>query len=130
MGVIRAGLAYFGLVFTAGFVLALVRIPVLVPRFGVRTAELMETPVMLAVILLASHWLARRYAQLGRGRRLAAGLVALGLLLGAELAVAWLQGARSLAQIIAERDPVSGSVYLASLVVFALAPALWRPAPR
>ena len=128
--VFQAGATYFGLVFAAGFALALVRIPFLVPRFGVRAAELMEAPVMLAVILFASRWLARRPPRLGRPQRLAAGAFALMLLAGAELAVAWLQGARSLAQVIAERDPVSGSVYLASLVVFAVAPALWRPGGR
>lgn len=125
--ILRVGLAYFALVFAAGFALALVRIPVLVPRFGVRAAELMEAPVMLAVIVLASRTLARRHPELGRGARLAAGMIALVLLLGAELGVAFAQGAQSLADVITGRDPVSGSVYLASLLFFALAPALWPP---
>lgn len=128
--VLQAGAIYFGMVFAAGFALALVRIPVLVPRFGVRAAEVMETPLMLAVIVFASRWLVRRHPRFDRAQRLAAGGVALALLLGAELAVAWLQGARSLVQVVAERDPVSGSVYLASLVFFAIAPALWRPPDR
>lgn len=128
--VLQAGATYFGIVFAAGFALALVRIPALVPRFGVRAAELLETPVMLAVIVFASRWLVRRHPRFDRGHRLAAGVVALVLLLGAELAVAWLQGARGPAQVLAERDPVSGSVYLASLVFFAIAPALWRPPAR
>lgn len=130
MGALRAGLAYFAWVFGAGFLLALVRIPFLVPRVGVRTAELLEAPVMLLVVLFASRWLAGRYSDLGRPGRLLAGLLALGLLVLAELAVAWGQGLHSFADIIASRDPVSGSVYLASLFVFAIAPACWPTAGK
>lgn len=126
MHILKAGLAYFLTVFGAGFALAFIRIPFLVPQFGVRTAELMETPVMLAVIFWASRRLVRRHPGLAWRARLAAGLMALALLVGAELMVACALGARSLAQYIASRDPVSGSVYLASLLVFAVAPALGR----
>ena len=130
MRVLRAAAAYFLQVFGTGFALAFIRIPFLVPRFGVRTAELMETPVMLAVIAWASHRLARQHPGFGRGERLAAGVMALCLLAGAELGVAWVLGARSPVEYVASRDPVSGSVYLASLVFFAVAPALWLAAPE
>lgn len=125
MRIAKAGLVYFALVFGTGFALAFVRIPFLVPNFGVRTAELMEMPVMLAVIFWASRRLARRNPDFRRSARLAAGLLAFGLLVAAELAVAWFLGARSPGQYIASRDPVSGGVYLAALVLFAVAPALW-----
>lgn len=127
MRALGAGLVYFLQVFAAGFALAFVRIPFLVPAFGVRTAELMEIPVMLAVIAWASRRLVRRHPGLSRGQRLVAGLVGLACLVAAELAVAYFLGARSPAQVIASRDPVSGGAYLASLVLFALAPALWKP---
>ncbi|KFL37569.1 hypothetical protein [Arenimonas donghaensis] len=127
MRIARAGLIYFLVVFAAGFALALVRLPFLVPRFGVRTAELMEMPVMLAVIAWASWRLARRHRDLARGLRLLAGLLALLLLGSAELLLAWCLGQQSPGEYVASRDPVSGSVYLASLLVFAVAPALWRP---
>lgn len=39
---VRAGLAYCGLVFGAGFVLGAVRVPFVVPRLGERVAELVE----------------------------------------------------------------------------------------
>jgi len=132
MRILKAGLIYFLLVFGTGFALAFVRIPFLVPAFGVRAAELMETPVMLAVIARASRRLARRNPELSRSSRLRAGLLALTCLVTAELAVAYVVGARSPGAYIASRDPVSGSVYVASLVVFALAPALWnaRPGPN
>lgn len=125
----KAGVIYFLLVFGAGFALALVRIPFLVPAFGVRAAELMETPVMLAVIVWASWRLARNHPTLSRGERLAAGTLALICLVIAELAVAYSLGARSVSQYIASRDPVSGSVYLVSLVFFSVAPALWSRQP-
>ena len=122
----KAGFAYFLVVFATGFALAFVRIPVLVPAFGTRTAELLEMPVMLAVLAWASRRLARAHPELARSRRLAAGIFALACLVTAELAVAYFLGARSPGQYVASRDPVSGSVYLAALGFFALAPALWN----
>ena len=129
MRILKAGLIYFLLVFGAGFALALVRIPVLVPAFGVRTAELLETPVMLAVIIWASRRMARQRPDFSRRRRLEAGCIAFACLCTAELVVAYVLGTRSPAQYIASRDPVSGSIYLASLVFFAMAPALWNNRP-
>ena len=126
MSILKAGITYFVLVFGAGFALAFVRLPFLVPRFGVRAAELMEAPVMLAVIFWASRRLAQRNPAMSRPARFAAGVSALILLVTAELALAYFLGARSPSQYIASRDPISGSVYLASLVFFALAPALWN----
>ncbi|MGN6152906.1 MAG: hypothetical protein ACTHOH_13000 [Lysobacteraceae bacterium] len=126
MRILKPAAVYFLQVFGTGFALAFVRIPVLVPRFGVRTAELMEMPVMLTVIVWSSRRLAYRHPDWSRGRRLAAGLGAFCLLVGAELGVAWLFDGHSPGAYIATRDPVSGSAYLASLVCFAVAPALWR----
>jgi hypothetical protein len=125
MRIMKAGFVYFLLVFGAGFALAFVRLPFLVPAFGVRTAELMEAPVMLAVIAWSSRRLASTQPAFSRWQRLAAGILALACLVVAELVVAYFLGARSASQYITSRDPVSGSVYLASLVFFAAAPALW-----
>ncbi|MBB6184061.1 hypothetical protein [Oleiagrimonas soli] len=126
MNILKTGLIYFLFVFGTGFALAFVRIPFLVPTFGVRTAELMETPIMLAAIIWASRRLARQHPELSRRGRLAAGCIAFVCLGTAELVVAYFIGARSPSQYIATRDPVSGSIYLASLVFFAVAPALWN----
>ena len=125
--ILKPGFTYFLIVFGAGFALAFIRLPFLVPRFGVRAAELIEMPVMLAVIAWASWRLAKRHADLGRVSRLLAGLFAFALLAMAELLVAWFLGPGSPAEYVASRDPVSGSVYLVSLVIFAVAPALWGP---
>ncbi|KIF83116.1 hypothetical protein [Noviherbaspirillum autotrophicum] len=126
MRVLKAGLIYFLIVFGTGFALAFVRIPFLVPRFGVCMAELLEMPVMLAVIVWASRRLVRRHPELSRSSRLIAGIVAFALLVSAELAVAYFMSNRTPGQYVASRDPVSGGVYLASLLIFAVAPALWN----
>ncbi len=122
---IKAGLAYFALVFGTGFVLGVLRVSFLVPRLGERLAELAEMPFMLAVILIAAPYVMRRFAvPLSVSVRLGMGLLALGLLLVAELSLAVAFQNRSLADYIASRDPVSGSVYLAMLVLFAAMPIL------
>jgi hypothetical protein len=121
----KAALAYFGWVFGAGFLMGSVRVPVLVPRLGERMAELLEMPVMFAVIWFASRWVVRRFAlPPAAGVRWRTGLVALALMIGAELSLAILLQNRSLGEYIGSRDPVSGSVYLAMLGVFAAMPYL------
>jgi len=70
--ILKVGLVYFVLVFGAGFALAFVRIPLIVPRFGIRTAELMEAPVMLAVIVRPPRRLTLQHPALSRRGRLAA----------------------------------------------------------
>jgi hypothetical protein len=59
MQILKAGVLYFMLVFGAGFVLGPIRILYLVPRLGTRTAELMEMPMMLAVVMFAARWVVR-----------------------------------------------------------------------
>jgi hypothetical protein len=53
---LKAGAVYFALVFAAGFVLGTVRTLWVVPRLGVRTAELAEAPIMFGVSILAVRW--------------------------------------------------------------------------
>lgn len=60
MTVLKAGVLYFVGVFGAGFVLGPIRILWVVPRFGARMAELMETPIMLVIIIASARWLVRR----------------------------------------------------------------------
>lgn len=116
---------YFALVFGAGFLLAMIRIPWLAPQFGVRVAELVEMPLMWAVIFFAARWIVRRPAEPpSPAARLGVGLLALALLLLAEFTmVLWLQG-QTISQALANRDPVAGAVYALSLVLFAIMPLL------
>ncbi|MCC6774936.1 MAG: hypothetical protein IT360_27460 [Gemmatimonadaceae bacterium] len=131
---IRAALVYFAIVLGTGFVLGVFRVPVLVPRIGERWAELVEMPIMAAVIFFAAGYLLRRYPEIcSPGRSLVAGFLALALSVAAELGLAVLLQDRSLAEFLASRDKVSGSVYIALLLVFAIMPRLRlasRGAPR
>jgi hypothetical protein len=79
---LKAGTLYFALVFAAGFVLGTIRTIWIAPYFGTRNAELMEAPVMFVVTVPSAQWAARRLTRPPSwARRLAVGLVALGLLL-------------------------------------------------
>jgi len=120
---LKAGLRYFGIVFTAGFVRGAIRIVLLVLRLGARTAELLETPVMLLVSFVAARWVVHRQAvPFTLSNRCGMGAIALALLLAAEFGfVLWLRG-MTISQYFATRDPVSGTAYYVALVVFALMP--------
>lgn len=79
--ILKSGFAYFALVFGAGFVLGAIRVPFLVPRLGVRTAELIEMPFMLVAVVLSARFVVRRFALQGsRQAPMAAGLLALAML--------------------------------------------------
>jgi len=122
---LKSGLLYFTLVFGAGFVLGTIRVLWVVPRFGERMAELMETPIMLVVTILAARWVVQRLAVARTAaKRLAVGLVALALLLVAETTgVLFLRGL-TMREYFASRDPVAGTAYLVMLAVFAIMPLL------
>ncbi len=120
---IKAGVAYFALVFGAGFILGALRVPLLVPRVGVRMAELIEAPFMLAAIVLAAVFVVRRFSlPHAASIRLRVGVLALGLMLVAEATLALALQYRTLSDYVASRDPVSGGVFVAMLVLYALMP--------
>ncbi len=124
MKLIKAGATYFGLVFSAGFVLGVVRTLWLVPRVGGRWAELLEAPLMLVVIVVAARWVVPRFELRSTASLLLTGGFALGLLGVAELTLVLGLRGMALAEYVDSRDPVSGGVYLALLGVFALAPMI------
>ena len=121
--ILKAGVLYFALVFGAGFVLGTIRTLWVVPRVGMRTAELMETPVMLVVIILASRWVVLHLAVTwAPSARLGMGGIALCLLLVAEFGLVLGLRGLSIREYLATRDPVSGTVYYVLLGVFAIMP--------
>ena len=125
LGIIRAALVYFALVLGTGFLFGMVRVPFLVPRIGERWAELAEMPLMAVVIFLAAGYVLRKFPEIRLdGRSLFVGFLALAFAVGAELGLAVALQSRTLGEYLASRDRVSGSVYLAMLVVFALMPRL------
>jgi hypothetical protein len=127
----KAALLYFALVLGAGFALGSIRVPLLVPRLGERYAELLEMPIMFMAIVLAARHVVRRFAlPASLSVRLRVGFAALFMSVLAELLLAALLQGRSVAQYIASRDPVSGSVYLVMLLLFALMPSILARVPN
>lgn len=125
---LRAGFVYFVMVLGTGFVLGVLRGLLLVPRLGERWAELAEMPLMTIVVFLSAGYVLKRFPAIRLPRQaLAVGFLALALSLGAELGLAMALQSQPLAEYLTGRDPVSGSVYLLLLLVFALMPRLRLP---
>lgn len=125
MRILKAGGLYFAAVFAAGFALGTLRVLYVLPRLGQRHAELLEAPVMLAVTIFAARWVVRRQHLPNRSAtRLGTGLVALALMLAAELFVVLVLRGLTLRQYLTSRDPAAGIVYVAMLGIFAVMPLL------
>lgn len=123
--IVRAGVLYVGLVFGAGFLLGVVRVTFLVPRFGERIAELAEMPLMFVVIHFAAKFITQRFiSRIRGGGWIVVGGVGLFLLLLFELGLAGVLQDRPLSEYIKSWNPVSGTVYLVMLALFAVWPAL------
>lgn len=126
---LSAAVLYFALVFGAGFLLGSVRVPFVAPRIGERYAELIEMPFMFVAIYFASRYVLRRFGpRTDSAGLIGTGIIALLLLIGAELLLAVLLAGRGIVEYISSRDPVSGSVYLLMLLLFAAMP--WLQARR
>lgn len=122
---VRAGLLYFAVVFGAGFLLGPVRILWLVPRVGVRAAELAELPVMVGVSWFAARGLTHRLAVPRTAvARLGMGALAAALMLAAEFSLVLQLRGIPLDEYFAERDPVAGTAYYLAVILFAIMPLL------
>jgi len=122
---IQAGLSYFLIVMGTGFLLGVIRVSFVVPFIGERLAELAEMPIMALVIYFSAGFVLRRFPEVAfPPRALAAGFLALALSVVVELSLAILLQERTLAEFIASRDKLSGSVYMSLLLVFAVMPRL------
>jgi hypothetical protein len=122
---LESAFLYFAVVFAAGFILGPIRILAVLPRIGVRWAELAELPLMILVTLFAARWVILRcHVHSALSARLAIGIPAVLILLAAEFGVAIGLRGMSLLEAITSRDPVSGTAYYISLGLFAIMPAL------
>jgi hypothetical protein len=125
MQTVKAGALYFAIVFGVGFLLGPIRLLWVVPRLGARVAEILEAPIMLVVSMAAARWIVLKVSLLPTTtKRLGMGGAGLALMIVAEfLLVLPLRGV-SLREYFATRDPVAGTVYYATLALFALMPLL------
>lgn len=124
---IKAALTYFVIVFAVGSALAPLRELWAIPEFGERRGELLEMPFILVAMILAARFTVKRFAiPSSTPKRLLVGVPALVCLLAAELGVVVGIRGFTLAEYAAARDPVSGALYVAMLLLLALMPALVR----
>ncbi|MDQ7010342.1 MAG: hypothetical protein Q9M29_00840, partial [Mariprofundaceae bacterium] len=65
MKALQAGIAYFAMVFAAGFMLGIVRVMLLAPNVGETLAVAIELPIMLAVSWISCSMLIDRYSVSG-----------------------------------------------------------------
>ena len=76
---------------------------------------------MIGMIVFSARFINRRFP-VSKQEQLFAGFIALGCMVGAELGVAVLLEGRSVRDAFFNRDPVSGTAYYVSLLLFALMP--------
>jgi hypothetical protein len=125
MRLLKPALIYFLLVFGTGFVLGTVRVLWIAPRVGDEAAQLVEMPAMLIAIVWAARWTNGRLpTAFGPSSRFFIGVIALGLMLAAEITVGMTLRGQSLIASLLFRDPLVGAAYYAALAAFALMPWL------
>jgi len=125
MRALAAGATYCLGVFAAGCALGPLRERAIVPAVGETVAFAVELPLMLIVSVLVARWVCRRDAvPAAIAARVIMGVVALVLLLLAEIAGSvWLRGLSSGAAL-ARYATLPGALSLAAFAVFAAIPAL------
>jgi hypothetical protein len=125
MRTFKAGAIYFLLVFALGWVLGPIRELWAVPRFGRVTALLIEAVIMLIAMIISARWVMRRFeVHPTLGSTIPVGLVALGILVPAEIAgVLWVRGS-SLQEYLASFATAPGVISLIMFLLFAAMPSL------
>ena len=120
-----AGLAYFAIVFAAGFLLGTLRVFWIMPRTGALTAVVLELPIMVAVSWVAAAALIRWFRVTPEAAdRLMMGGVGFALLLVAETGLGLWGFGRSFQDQLAAWRSASGLLGIAGQVAFALFPML------
>ena len=121
--IFKSAILYFALVFGTGFALGTIRTLWVVPRLGVRYAELLEGPFMLFAMYIAAGWIVRRLPSSSTAStRLWVGFIALGLSVGTEILIGVFLMGLTVTTVFTHHDPVSGVAFLALLLVFTLMP--------
>ncbi|MEM9619876.1 MAG: hypothetical protein AAF936_18125 [Pseudomonadota bacterium] len=122
---LRAGAAYFALIFALGFVLGTIRVLVLLPRVGETNAVLLEGPLILTASWFTCSFLITRYRVAPVfSKRLLMGASALILLLLAEFVLGVYGFSRSVGEHFAHYATMPGALGLAGQIVFGLFPIM------
>jgi len=131
MRVLKAGAVYFLFMFAVGWILGPIRQLWAVSRFGRLTSVLVEAVIMLIAMIVVARWVIRRFhVKPEFGSTISMGLVALGILVPAELAgVVWVRGL-SLPEYLASFATAPGLVSLLMFVLFAAMPTIVARAGR
>jgi hypothetical protein len=120
---IKAGAAYFAVVFVVGFILGTIRALLVVPNLGPTIAVLIEIPIMLAISWIACRRCTTFFFVPHRPQaRLLMGVVAFVLLLVAEALLAVAAVGQSLAAFVTSFGPAPGATGLAAQIAFGLIP--------
>jgi len=123
---IKAGAAYFFMVFALGFVLGTIRVLWLVPMMGEAAAVAAEQPVILTASWLAARWLVQRYDMVRARDRLTMGASAFALLMIAELLLAVSLFGQTPGQWLGGIMTMPGPIGLAGQMMFGLMPLVVR----
>lgn len=122
---VLAGLAYFAIVFAAGFALGAIRVVLLIPMLGETAAVLMELPVILTVAWIASRWLVTTFDVSRQSvPRLLMGGAAFLTLMCAELGLSVLAFGRTVVDHLDQYSTIHGLLGLAGQVMFGLFPLM------
>lgn len=129
---LKAGLAYFIIVFAIGFVLGTMRVLVLVPRMGNLYAVMVELPVMLSASWFICRALIKHWQVLpGLSHRAVMGIFAFILLMTAEFFLSVALFGRTSAAYISDLITPAGGIGFAGQVVFGLWPLVqWHVSKR
>jgi hypothetical protein len=126
---LSAALAYFILVFAAGFIMGTVRVFLIAPHLGAIGAVLAELPVMLAVSWFVCGWTLRRFRVPARWSvRFVMGAAAFVLLMAAELLVSLFVFGLSISQHFTTYESLAGITGLSAQLAFAVFPLVQLPA--
>lgn len=121
---IPAAIAFFALVFGAGFALGTIRVVLLQPYFGASASQLAELPFMIVISYLAARFITRRMGPATRDQWLLIGLLAFLFLMTAEFVMGMLIFRTPLGAMLADLLTFTGALSLVAQSLIILFPAL------
>jgi hypothetical protein len=120
---VKAGSAYFALVFGIGFILGTIRVLVVAPRLGDLVAVLIELPIILTAAWIICDRVSARFLVPDRWRsRFVMGGIAFALLMVAELGLSVLLFGNSIGEHLGAYRSSHGALGLTGQLIFALFP--------